>query len=124
LCRIYRYNPPHPRSELLRVEFVFRRGLAKDTCRAIVETGDFGDVVARLGNTYGFTHPDWQPPMKTDEKMRVPIVKRETEGTIRWLYSQVAPAIRRCLQDGSLDMQHYIDWVYDGEKSQGRDEEN
>ena len=111
-CRVYRYNPPHPRSELLRVEFVFRRGLAKDAARLYAEEGEAETFVARLGNTYGFTGPDWRPGTRTDERIRVPTILKDDADTVHWLYSQVAPAMRRMVKVGALDMADFLDRVY------------
>jgi hypothetical protein len=68
--------------------------------------------VAKLGNTFGWSHTDWRPDVKTDEKMTVPIVSRGNEDTIRWLYAQVAPAIRRLLEAESLDLADFLEFIY------------
>lgn len=114
-CRVYRYNPPHPRSDLLRVEFVFRRGLARLAAQDIANSESFSHYVARLGNTWGWEHKDWQPEIETDEKVRGKPITRENDQTVRWLYSQVAPAMRRLMTDGALDLVHFIAFVYGNE---------
>lgn len=111
-CRVYRYNPPHPRAELLRIEFVARRDMAKRTAEDILSAQGLDEVVARNGNTYGFTHPDWQPEVRTDEKLRAKVVKREREGTVYWLYKQVAPALARCISEGSIELDEFLGQVY------------
>ncbi len=111
-CRIYRYNHPHPRAELLRVEFVFRRKLARDAALQYSDEGNSQDFVARLGNTYGFVHQEWQPGSQTDERLRVPVMMRDDADTVYWLYHQVAPAITRLMDAGAFDIVEWLEHVY------------
>lgn len=113
-CRVYRYNSPHPRANLLRVEFVFRRGLARHAALLIAECEDQKDFIARLGNTYGFNHKVWQPEIRTDERLSAPIVVRQDADTVYWLYKQVAPALRRMMESGAIDMTDWLEFVYTG----------
>lgn len=112
-CRVYRYNPPHPRSDLLRCEFVLRRGYSKTAVLDIVEADGLETYIARLGNSWGFRHRDWQPSVQTEERAQAPIVTRRDEDTVRWLYSQCVPAIRRCLMTGALDFAEFVETIYD-----------
>lgn len=116
-CRVYRYNPPHPRSALLRVEFVFRRGLARDAARSLLSAASFAQFVAILGNTYGWSHAEWQPHYQTDERLKVAVVTRGNEDTVRWLYTQVVPAIRRLMAEGALDLTDFLETVYRPQES-------
>lgn len=111
-CRVYRYNSPHPRSALLRIEFVFRRGHAKNAAADISEAQGLETFAARSGNTFGFNHRDWQPHVKTDERVTVPTFKRSDEDTVRWLYAQVAPAMRRVLESGALQIDEFLEVVF------------
>lgn len=112
-ARVYRYNKPHPRSDLLRVEFVFRRKLAKIAAEAYAQEVDGRAFVASLGNTWGLTHAVWQPGVVTDEKVRTPIVLQKDADTVYWLYKQVAPAMARLIGNGALDMTDFLETVYD-----------
>lgn len=110
-CRVYRYNPPHPRSALIRIEFVFRRRLAKDAARALLVASSEPFFVAQLGNTYGFTHPIWSPGERTDERVKASILTRADEDTVSWLYKQVAPAVRRLLAQEALDLADWLEYI-------------
>lgn len=110
-CRVYRYNSPHPRSHLLRIEFVFRRGLAKDAARAICSVGSKQQFIAALGNTYGWAHKDWTPEVETDERLKTAIVTRADEDTVAWLYKQVAPALRRLIRTDGIDLAKWLEYV-------------
>lgn len=112
-CRVYRYNKPHPRSDLLRIEFVFRRGMAKATAHELVGSSSLADFAARCGVTWGFNHPVWKPEHVTNEKLLAPIVLRGDSDTLAWLYKQVAPAMARLVSVGALDMTDFLETVYD-----------
>lgn len=112
-CRVYRYNPPHPRADTLRVEFVFRRGLARTAALRFTECQDQSKFVAELGNTWGWSHADWRPGVETDERVRVPIATRDNQDTVFWLYHQVAPALRRLLAEGAIDITDFLAYVYE-----------
>ena len=111
-CRVYRYNPPNPRANLLRVEYVFRRKLAKSTATHYSGSDNIQAFIAELGNTFGFVHPDWQPRSSTTEKISYPIIERGDQDTVSWLYKQVAPAMSRLIEAGALDVTHFLDFVY------------
>lgn len=112
-ARVYRYAHPHPRAALLRSEFVFRKGYAKDAVRLFVELEDEGEFVSRLGNTWGWAHECWKPAVKTDERVSTTYNKQEDDQTLRWLYSQVMPAMRRLMVAGALDMTAFLTELYE-----------
>lgn len=111
-CRVYRYNPPHPRSVLLRVEFVFRGKLAKSTAVYLLQQTDKQTMVAALGNTFGFSHDDWKPSVETDEKLIAPTSSKDEQDTLMWLYKQVVPAMKRLIASGTLSMTDFLEEVY------------
>ena len=113
-ARVYRYNHPHPRSEYLRVEFVFRKKLAKSVAETLSSGIGLMDFVATLGNTFGFKHPTWQPGVENSEKMHVPVVQREMNDTVAWLYKSVAPSIRKMVESGALDWDDFSDYIWHG----------
>ena len=110
--RVYRYREPHPRADLLRIEFVFRRAHARAAAELYCEQENDAKFLAKLGNTYGWKHPDWTPGIQTDERISAPTVDRHTEDTIAWLYKQVAPAMRRVMASGGFDMTDFLSTVY------------
>lgn len=111
-CRVYRYNPPHPRSEILRVEFVSRRGLARAAALQLSQEANWAEYIGKLGNTYGFIHRCWEPGSKTSERLSAPIVEKKDADTVHWLYAQVVPAVRRLMKTGALDMTEWLEYVY------------
>lgn len=101
--RVYRYSPPHPRADLLRCEFVFRRSMAKAACRDYTTPQQARSFVARCGNTYGFNHADWQPEVITQEKVAAPkLTTPSNDASVFWVYNQVIPALKRLHREGAL----------------------
>lgn len=110
--RVYRYNDPHPRSKFLRVEFVARRKLAREAAAHYLATKDEG-FTASIGETYGFRHACWRSAILTDgEPIRTRVSSRSDQDTVSWLYKQVAPAMRRLIDSGALDVTDFLDFVY------------
>lgn len=110
-CRVYRYNPPHPRHHLLRIEFVFRRGLARDAAKSLCLAEGDATFAAALGNTYGWTHPVWQPGAATDERLKVPVTQRTSDGTVAWLYKQCAPALAQKIKEDAINLPDFLEFV-------------
>jgi len=113
-CRVYRYSPPHPRSDTLRVEMVFRGVYAKTVADFVARHG-ITEAVTAYGDTYGFKHPEWTPEVATSGLVAaIPAIRRSQNNTVRWLIMQAAPAFRKCVEHGSIDdpqafiNQHFI----------------
>lgn len=108
-ARVYRYNPPHPRSHLLRIEHVFRREYAKVVARQISESG-IERVAYSAGEAFAWAHPSWQPLVS--EPVDISVVKAEPTmgGTVFWLIKSVAPAFRKLVEKGIItDPQKFVD---------------
>jgi len=100
-ARVYRYNEPHPRSHLLRVEHVFRRDYAKSVARAIVGA-TVEDVATEAGKAFGWAHGVWQPNANQEVDISISSPERNAGTTVAWLVKSVAPAIRRLIADGTI----------------------
>lgn len=105
-CRVYRWSEPHPRHNLLRVEYVIKAENAKITACAILEQGLF-PVVAALGESFGWQHADWQ---LTDSAAELAVYRPERkEGkTIYWLSDTIAPLLVRLHKEGKLDVYEWL----------------
>ena len=101
-ARVYRYNNPHPRSHLLRVEHVFRRNHAKAVASAIVHEG-LASVVAGCFATFGWQHPCADLDTAAASDLSVMRPERNGGKTLYWLTKQVAPAFHRLVQEGVID---------------------
>lgn len=106
-CRVYRYNPDHPRSHLLRAEFQLRAGFAKAAAQSVADGVALGGLAADLGRHFGFEHPCWVPSADP-----VPLVVQshaQSGRTVHWLTNTVAPLLRRMQREGRLDVQMWLD---------------
>lgn len=100
-ARVYRYNDPHPRAGLLRVEFVARRNRAKTVCEAILEHGIYSllkqlwDEVG-LPNVLEFDLDNAKVSLNEDRP------ERDGKNTVSWLIKQAAPAFKRLVREGHI----------------------
>lgn len=100
-ARVYRYNKPHPRSHLLRIEHVFRKEYAKKVAAALVSEGMAG-VAAAAGNVFGWSHEIWQPAVIQSAEISVVYEHRTTGKTVFWLVNSCASAFKRLCADGTI----------------------
>lgn len=100
-ARVYRYNEPHPRSHLLRIEHVFRRDHAKVVCAEIVRSGLQG-VAFAAGESFGWTHEVWKTDRDSSVDISIVGAEREAGKTIYWLVNSVAPAFKRLCENGTI----------------------
>jgi len=98
-ARVYRYNPPHPRSHLLRVEHVFRKEYAKVVAQAIVNDG-LENVAAAAGRAFGWQHETWRPDGTFDLDISVQQANRAGNNTLHWLIRSAAPAFKNLCAQG------------------------
>jgi DNA relaxase NicK len=98
-ARVYRYNEPHPRSSLCRIEMVHRKRYAKIIHDAIQKKGLLDAGMSALA-AYKFKHAGL-PQHKTELLDTIAIIKGDQK-TIYWLLAQVAPAFRRLVVAGSI----------------------
>jgi len=104
-ARVYRYEPPHPRSHMLRIEMVARKEQARMVAAVVVDQG-VEHAAAAMGQTFGWKHPAWR--MKHTDA--IPGYRPETRhsNTVTWLYRQVAPAVQRLIDEHVLTLEEII----------------
>ena len=100
-ARVYRYRAPHPRSDLLRVEFVARRDRAKAVLEAVDDYGVMGIVrqlweELQLPNQIDFEEENQNLPLNAARP------ERGGQNTISWLINQAAPAFNRMIKEGHI----------------------
>ncbi len=107
-ARVYRYAPPHPRAHLMRVEIVLRKEMAKVAADYCLRNGVLNGLLA-IGEAFGWAHPLWDG-LKAGEQEEIQWRPREKGGsTLRWLYKQVSPAVKKVLESG--DTEGVKDWL-------------
>jgi len=100
-ARVYRYNDPHPRSHLLRIEHVFRREYAKVVAEKCAEN-NIDAIAVASGRAFGWAHAEWQPEKMDDASIQISHDRREQGNTVFWLVNSVAPAFKRLCANGSI----------------------
>lgn len=107
-ARVYRYAPPHPRADTMRVEHVFRSKYAKSAVRSLLEQG-VEIVAAMCGNTWGWQSPAWTLEGSTFGKIRAQRADKHEPGRLRWLYGVCLPAVAKAHREGLLDAHEWAE---------------
>lgn len=109
-CRVYRYFPPHPRADALRVEAVLRGKLAKHFA--------FQTTVARLDDLwseairpFAFKCPQCRLPTQSIEPLLTLKNEPTSAGRLRWLEQQIRPALLNAHRAGLIDLPTWFDDV-------------
>lgn len=102
-CRVYRYAPPHPRSDFLRAEFVTRRKDAQLVAQTILDTS-IENVAAAQGEMFGFRHPVWNPGGLVAASLGTFRADREMSKTVYWMYRVVAPSLKKLVDAGEINL--------------------
>jgi len=100
-ARVYRYNTPHPRANLLRVEHVFRRENAKSVAIRCVDSA-MGDIANAAGMAFGWKHKVWDIAISDSIDISAVRERGRTGTTVFWLVNQCAPAFKRLVQTGAI----------------------
>jgi DNA relaxase NicK len=103
MCRVYKYNEPHERAGLLRIELVARRNKAKLALRYWLEHGPIF-AVAFMAKAFEFKHHlwqsgAWQKAVVDREPQRI----RSVSKTQKWLLKQVKPALLKLAANDELE---------------------
>ncbi len=100
-ARVYRYNPPHPRAHLLRIEHVFRKDYAKKVAQAC-SGGDISSVGISAGRAFGWAHAVWDTSLDDSPDISVTRERGNAGNTVFWLVNSVAPAFKRLCETGGI----------------------
>jgi len=100
-ARVYRYNPPHPRANLLRIEHVFRREYAKVVAQQITQS-EIESIAVSAGKAFGWSHPVWDITALSTVDLSVVKAEATMGGTVFWLIKSVAPSFRKLVAKGVI----------------------
>jgi hypothetical protein len=111
-ARVYRFAPPHPRCQSLRVEYVLRREQAKLFAKSLLYR-PVAAMAGVLGKDFDWQHPAWSLPHETLDTPTNVRGDRSNAGTIRWLMLSVAPAFKRLVKEGEIaDPEQFVRSVF------------
>jgi hypothetical protein len=94
MARVYRYEPPHPRAEYLRVEAEYKGNAAKIASKHYLEAGLL-QASMDAHTPFGWSHTDWSQENTTSRKINYTSYRPENAATIRWLYGDVITALSK-----------------------------
>lgn len=106
-ARVYRYDPPHPRAGITRVEHVLRSHYAKAALPVLLNQGVVV-LAAQAGNSFAWKSDAWQPGTLTGDKLRSKKTDRDQPSKVRWLYQVVKPAIVKAAAAGLIDLDAWL----------------
>lgn len=107
-ARVYRYAPPHPRSDALRVEIVLRRELAKSAALELCARS-VSDVWSSAAKPLSFKHPMWRQTA-TDTLPRLTMKSEPTSASrLQWLTKQIKPAVLEAHRTGLIDITQWLE---------------
>jgi len=102
-ARVYRYNAPHPRSQFLRVEHVFRDESATAAI-GFMASSNLQGCLSACGQVFGWLHPVWSPDeIFEDDRLTSGRDPKANRDTVFWAYRSVIPALARLLVERRLD---------------------
>lgn len=107
MARVYRYNPPHPRANLLRIEVELKGDAAKMACEEM-KIMDLSKLAQAANLTFDWQHPLWKDGQIMVSKIPARPYDRAGAETLRWLNSVVVPAIRKAHQAGLIDLPSWL----------------
>lgn len=111
-CRVYKYNDPHPRAGLLRVEHVFRQEDAKKVVAFGFENG-IDSLAQQCALIYGWSHEAWELEPASQRELKAHRVERTDAATVLWLYDTVIPSIARLCGEDKLDLKAFLSKLYE-----------
>jgi hypothetical protein len=102
-CRVYRYNPPHPRAAKIRVEFEMKKGRAKTVAELV--RGEGVDLAARsVAARFEIKHATVEHAFAGSTRpIKTEATERSQAKTEHWLLTQCVPAFLRLCEDGVID---------------------
>jgi len=112
-ARVYRYNEPHPRAGVPRVEFQFGKRVANKIANEI--RGGKTDVRSVFIHAYNKT---FKTPYATSAIHDATVTshsERSNAGTVVWFHKQVAPALSRLIREGEMTVADVVAAITDYE---------
>jgi hypothetical protein len=106
MARVYRYNEPHPRAKMLRVEAEYKGAAAKAIVKEL-DTRSLADVCSAAHAVFGWSHEIWANAAVEAVKIPYSSHSPDNAATVRWLYGVVASSIRKAILDGLIDWKEF-----------------
>lgn len=103
MARVYRYNPPHPRSHLLRTEVEYKGEGAKALCGSLLSESLI-NVTLSAHLPFGWSHPIWDTGNAVLSKIAARAYDKSNDGTWKWITEVCWPAVQKAHHNGIIDL--------------------
>lgn len=113
MARVYRYNKPHPRSHLLRVEAEYKGDAARKAA-SLLTTHDLATVLRDAHSVFGWTDVLWDYEVGTGKKIPFRAHSPANANSVRWLYGDVVTAMRRAIEEKIIDLDEWLNFLQEG----------
>jgi len=111
MARVYRYNPPHPRSHLLRAEIEYKGAAAKALCEALNST-PLTEVTLSAHLPFGWKHPVWDTEGVEVSTIQARPYDKSNDGSWKWLMLVAWPALCKAHDSGTINLiQLFKEWT-------------
>lgn len=108
LCRVYQYKPPHPRCDLLRIEFELKGDRAKQAAN-MLRSASVQGIAQSLIDAYGFKSGMLGAPWVDNPGFEPLRGKQRHNNTIAWIHKQVVPAVKKLVHEGVIvDLEEFL----------------
>jgi hypothetical protein len=107
MARVYRYEPPHPRAEYLRVEAEYKGDAAKAAAEYYVAHG-IQEACLAAHAPFQWTDPAWSPEAEPQGKIKYKSYRPDNASTVHWLYGDVITALSKAIKNDLVDLD---DWL-------------
>lgn len=108
MARVYRYNPPHPRAHLLRIEVEYKGDSAKRLARLLNEANLISESLS-ANAPFGWAHPIWNAEHMEISKIPSKKTDRDGAATLLWLIDVVVPSIKRMEKEGYFTVREWVE---------------
>lgn len=108
---VYRYYPPHPRSDWLRIEFRLFGESAENARASIMKEGLLPTYKALLASK-NFNDPNMLNALGVGhEAAKVAYARRQRAGSLKWLYGTAMKSIKTAIQTGILNRDELLQYL-------------
>jgi len=115
MARVYRYEPPHPRHEYLRIEVELKGDAAKAYAKYL-NTHSVEQTTLAAHQIFKWEHAVWDNNQTIAERVTFRSYRPENAATIHWLYGDVVTALRKAISSGLVDLDEWLKTLRDGLK--------
>jgi len=112
MARVYRYEPPHPRAHLLRVEAEYKGLAAKAASKHYLEVG-LQQAAMDAHQAFGWKHSAWSPSIEAGGKIEYKTYRPENASAIRWLYGDVITALSKAIKKELIVLDEWLEFLHE-----------